>query len=240
MEVIVYSGLALLALGLISAIFIQSRRHYDVTSSSYLVGRDAEAAIRRLRTELQESALTSLRAYPHPNESSEAPGLALLSARDPKKGFIITPHGAPKWSQQVFYTVDDGSLRRWQQEWSNPSPIPAGPSALPSAKITKTRVILRGLAEPGQELPGIGKLDTHGGFRALFVRQDDKGEVASTRAGESLTAWNPAAVTRGKAKGLKNKGNTRQLEVTLIVRSKSSATGKASVARLPFRVTPRH
>lgn len=239
-EIIVYSVLALLLLGLISSLLVLSRRNYEATSSSYLVGRDAEVAIRWLRTELQETALTSLRVYPSPDNSSEAPGMSLLSARDPSKGFTVTPYGAPDWSREVFYTLDGTSLIRWEQKRSDSSPIPVAPTGMPSVTTGDKRVVLRGLAEPGTKLPGLGQLDNYGGFRAAFVRHDSKGEIPSSRQDESLTAWNPSQVTLGKDSRLSVKGNTRQLEVTIVVQTKSSATGKKSLAQLPFRVTPRH
>ncbi|MCA9780824.1 MAG: hypothetical protein KC800_29090, partial [Candidatus Eremiobacteraeota bacterium] len=116
-EMVIYFGLSVMVLGVVMAVFFTGRSNFEATSSSYLVSQDAEAALRWLKTDLQEAALSSIRVYPNPDSPSSPPGLSMAMARNLEGEFQFSKWGGPLWSTYVYYTLDnEGKLVRWMEE----------------------------------------------------------------------------------------------------------------------------
>ncbi|CAN0457855.1 unnamed protein product, partial [Phaeothamnion confervicola] len=200
-ELIVYMALSILAGFLILALYQLATRAQNETISSYVVGGDTETAIRRLRRELQETALVSLQTYPSDGNTSEKPGCSFTSARnsDGDAALNVSTYGAPQWRKNVFYTVNPtgaqtGQLVRWEKDLSAAEMdfVPRPTAILPSTMGTKQQSVplkLVLLANTKVEhLSGSPNYitDGFGGFRVQFVRR--KGGEAGA---ETLSSINP-------------------------------------------------
>lgn len=215
-ELIVYAFLAVLAGVMMIALFNATNSNRQATSSSYLVSGATESAIDWIRRDLNETALSSVQVYPSAGDSSEAPGLSLVSARafDTNNEMQVNPWGAPLWTKHVFYSLvsepgaHTGKLVRWEQEIASPNHLPPLASLMPSALMNETRrrVLLHNVLAPSVTLenagPGALSSDEFGGFRVQFVRRQ-----GGSGGQESLTTENPRL-------GDPN-DNTRLMEVEL-------------------------
>lgn len=232
-ELIVYFMTSALVMWAIVSMFISGRKSYEATSSSYLVSKDAEAALRWIRADLQETALTTVRVYPNDEDSSGAPGISMASARNLDEEFEVNAFGAPKWQTYVYYTLDkDGVLTRWIEEHEfKGTPVASDNKPSNVRNKSKQRVILRSVAKPGQELPGFDQpMSERGGLDLQFVRITKDGKV-------SLSNLNPAQAT---ATGATGTDHTKLIDLQLTVVTKNSSSGKDSYVQLPIRVMPRH
>lgn len=248
-ELVIYCTISVIVLGVALMFFLRGRRTYEAGNQSYLVSADAESALRYLKADLSATTLSSVQVYPNAAKASEPAGLALMSAVGQDEKFKINNYGAPAWSKDVFYSVvpganGTGDLVRWEK----PLPatgfdgVPRMPTDLPStfSEARDRRVVLRGITPANYVLPDKARLGTAGGFRCTFVRSTTDGELRSDRNGESLTTYNPAQVTASKAGSLSFSGNTRLVDVQLVVTTPRSSTGQSTVAVLPFRICPRN
>ncbi len=242
-ELLVGSGIAFAALALIVSLFMIGRRTSEAAYSNYLVSRDTENGIAWLRRDLQNASLASIRVYPGPGGAGERPGLSLGSCApaDQPTRVSLNAHGVPRWSSQVYYTLDPVDDRTGRlMRWSAPTPanqlLPLPSSTMPSA-ANDPRVLLHNVLLPNVSVfqgGAPGNTDARGGFRAQFVRRAG-GEAGA----ESLSDTNPSQVSLSPSGGLQPSGNTRLIEVELRLLHRST-TGKPSVYAIRFRVCPRY
>ena len=234
-EILVYIAISAVIMALLMTLFNVHRQSYNVTTATYLLGQEAEAALRWIREDVRDSALASIRVYPSAEKPTEPPGASLASARNKDEEYKIDKSGAPAWEKQIFYTFEPetggtGRLLRREVAYGKYQPIPTVSDTLPSAvPATKQRVVLRGVVKPDAQLKGLAGVDTYGGFKLQFVRSDD-----------TLTSWSPSDVTWGKASVSKPTGsNTKMMDCQLIVLLEGAHQDKPSFVRLGFRLTPR-
>ena len=83
-ELVIYFGLSVMVLGVLLSVLFTGRSNFEATSSSYLVSQDAEAALRWLKSDLQEAALGSGLSQP-PKPILPARHLHGLSAQSGKR-----------------------------------------------------------------------------------------------------------------------------------------------------------
>lgn len=233
-EVAVYGVLALLAASLLLTVLLQTRRMFGQVTATFLVDRAFDRALVVLRQDLEESSLTSLRAYPAPAGrpgDKEPPGLTLASAAGE-----VTREGVPRWNRQVFYTLkgDSGSLLRWERPMEKPGGAPLASLLLPSPNLPDTRVetVLRDVQLPNTTLPGIpeSKVGPQGGFQVKFVRR--------SQGKEELSNWNPAEVSLGQSDD-DARGNTRLVDLELRVFRPADSVSASQYAVVRCRVCPR-
>lgn len=244
-EILVTMVIAFAALALVMSLFIVGRRTGEAAYSNYLVNRDTENGIAWLRRDLQNSSLASIRTFPGPSGTNEAPGLSMCTCvpADKPTTVLINEFGAPRWSSNVYYTLepegaDTGSLVRWTTAVPTNQLLPLPSGVMPSAQSDKTnrRELLHGVLLPNKNIfegGTPGATDDRGGFRAQFVRRAG-GEAGA----ESLSDRNPSEVTLSPD-GDNIADNTRLVEVELRMLHKST-TGKPSVYAIKFRVCPRY
>lgn len=247
LELTVYMFIALLASGVLYALYTVGTRTRQVSVASYLVSVDTDAAIRWMRRDLQETALTSVRVYPNPSAPGEPPGCSFLSARDlsekDEQKLNVSKYGTPHWTKYVFYTLRPGTktgqLVRWEKELdaSQKDFVPRQTDTLPSSMPAGTknmRVLLSDCLEPNVNIVGLAgspawKTNDHGGFRLEFVRR-----TGGENGPESFTSVNPA----DHADGEDTANNTRLLELQMQVLT--SDTSRPSVFDITIRVHPRY
>lgn len=232
-EMLVYICLSVMVLGVIYSVFVSGRRHYEAASSSYLVSREAETALRWLRSDLQQASLASLRVYPNKQRPNAAPCISMASPRNLENSVQLTHLGAPNWSSFVYYSLErDGKLVRRMEDHDFQG-RPTASVKEPGSVVTgnKQRVILHGVSQPLTELQGLGKLSQRGGFDLQFIRRLDNGE-------EFLTEWNPSQVSNGEV-ALEG-ANTKLLQLLITVEMANFRRSKKSYVQLPIRVMPRH
>lgn len=230
-----------IASGIVLALFVTGRNTSEATTASYLVSGNAEIALSWLRQDLKETALASLQSYPGAGNPGEAPGVSMVSARsfdeDNQGELLINEHGAPKWEQHVFYTLQvpagslTGNLIRWEREISPKKNLPVLAPLLPSQiEGSHRRVMLHNVVAPGAKLPGVGSTGSiqagpSGGFRVQFVRR-----LGGDGGAEQLTGVNPS---QGDSAD-----NTRLVEVELQVFQDRG--GRSNFYAIRFRVAPRY
>lgn len=220
-EMVVYFGIASLALGVIVSLFKIAGRTQQQTYSQYLVGGSMASTIRLLRNELQSTALASVQAYPE--AGGTAPGLSCVSAFDLDGKFTVNGYGVPKWQKHVFYHLgSNGSLTRWQQPIAKPNLLPTPTSTLPSQLGSDGRSIMSGLLPPNKAAASYYPSTPFGGFEVNFVRR--------TNGTDSLTQVNPT-------KSKQYSSHTRLIEVTLRT---FEDRGEPDFSEITFRVCPRY
>ena len=233
-ELTVYAILALLAASLLLTLLLQTRRMFGQTTATFLVDRAFDRALVVLRQDIEETSLTSLRAYPSPAGSpgdKEPPGLTLASAAGE-----VTREGVPRWNRHVFYTLksDSGSLLRWERPMEKPGGAPLASLLLPLPNLPDVQVetVLRDVQLPNTTLPGIpeSKVGPHGGFQVKFVRRN--------QASEELSGWNPAEVSLGRSEE-DARGNTRLVALELRVFRPADSVSASQYAVVRCRVCPR-
>lgn len=234
-EMVIYFGLSVMVLGVIISVLFTGRSNFEASSSSYLVSQDAEAALRWLKSDLQEAALGSIRVYPNPESPSSPPGISMATPRNLDNEFVVSKFGTPLWSTYVFYTLDsEGKLTRWMKEHDFQQ-YPEASSIKPEDTTgrERERVVLRNIVQPGDELAEFGKLGERGGFDFQFVRYSDEGD-------EILTSWNPFQVTTGAADDPPEGRNTKLVSLLVTVAMSNYRERNVSYVQLPIRVVPRH
>lgn len=200
-ELIVYMALAVLATVLLWSLQKVTRTTRNATTSSYLVNGQTETCVDWMRQDINETALASIQVYPNLQESSEAPGMAMVSSRSFADSDLLTNSwGAPQWDKHVAYTLDVkpgelvGNLVRWERELDNKNLLPQLADFLPSVKGSgNSKVILRDVLAPDSTVPRVGPSDTtstdeFGGFRARFIRR-----IGGAGGEEAFTWQNPTA-----------------------------------------------
>lgn len=239
LEMMTYSFLfSLLTLGILS-LYVSAKEYYEGSVGSYLINAEFEPGLRSLRQELRETSLISLRPYPNPKVSLALPGCSFLSARsyDKQTQYLTSPHGAPQWDKQVFYTLqpankETGNVIRWEKKLDPPSLMPSAPLDLPQtiANPAHSRTMLKGILLPKMKLPALKtETDEHGGFRVAFVGYDGGDRV--------LTDFNPGQIHGGTQADIPASATTRLVEVQ-IKGLNFSGTGRASFFSIHFRVLP--
>ena len=234
-ELVIYFGLSVMVLGVMISVLFTGRSNFEATSSSYLVSQDAEAALRWLKSDLQEAALGSIRVYPNPQNPSSPPGISMASPRNLENEFVVSKFGTPLWSTYVFYTLDsEGKLVRWMKE-NDFQQYPEASSLRPEDATARERerIVLRNVVQPGDELAEFGVLGERGGFDFQFVRYSDQGD-------EILTSYNPYQVTTELADDDLEGRNTKLVSLLLTVAMSNYRERNVSYVQLPIRVVPRH
>lgn len=239
MEIAIYSFLVVLIGVAVAALFSVTRSTSHTATSSYLVTGSAETAIRWLRDELRETALTSIRVTPGDGDS-ETPGISMVSARaygDLARGeLLVNQYGAPRWDKHVFYTMQvepgelTGNLVRWEQEIAEKNLLPVPSTLSPSVPLpaARPRTVLHNLVAPNITLDARGgaiTTDKFGGLRTQFIRR-----IGGTDGEEVLTSVNP---TFGNPAD-----NTKLLEVELGILQEHGYRPNYYTVR--FRVAPMH
>lgn len=196
-ELTVYMFLFTIATGVVIALFNSTRTMSQNTTASYLVNGNTETAIRTLRQDLKETALTTLRVTTTP------PGISFVSARDDRGKLLVNKHGAPQWEKHVFYTLEaNGNLVRWERELDLKNLLPMPTTIAPSAiEGNRRRVVLGGVVLPGFKLVGAGSHANEtagpaGGFRVQFIRRAGGDDGAESKVNENPRVGNPADNTR--------------------------------------------
>ena len=218
MELVVYMFLAVLACVLLWSFQQITRSTQQASTATYLVNGETDTCIDWIRQDVNETALASIQVYPSTGESTEAPGISMVSNRafaDDEKGkLLVNKWGAPLWDKHVLYTLDysageqTGNLVRWEREIANKNLLPVLSETLPSVGVMDTgRVVLRDVLAPNVTVDRVGPegqivTDEFGGLRAQFIRR-----IGGSDGEEVLTTVNP---TSGNPRD-----NTRLLEFEL-------------------------
>jgi hypothetical protein len=228
-EIIIYGFLSLLVLMTVYAIFSSGRDAYSTVTDAYLLGKDAEAGLRTLRTDLQETAAASIRIADAANGDSS---ISMLSPRKPGSNEFVTANwGMPQWQKYVHYTVvqegDTASLLRWEEKIADltsvqfPLPSSASSDAPPSDAVKK--MALRNLVFPKSGALGA----RHARFQARFVRYDTSSTVT-----EKTTASGVATDEGGEPISL--------LVLYVTVSADPTRGDKTRFIQLPIYVSPRY
>ncbi len=243
LELTIYIFLFLLLGFCAMQLFTLGRGAQSSTISSYVVSGQTDTAMRWLRRDFQEMALSALRVYKSP------PGAALVSARDSSEidnsKLNVSPYGAPHWTKEVFYTLvvpaggRTGKLVRWERELpaAERDYVPRAPSTLPSSLPggSKTqRVLLQTALAPNTKVGPLSgapayQSDEYGGFKVQFVRR--KG---GSTGDEDLVAENPGDPSNPHD----NADNTALVEVQLTLLS--SDTSRPTMYEIKMRMHPRY
>ncbi|MFN8610346.1 MAG: type II secretion system protein [Vulcanimicrobiota bacterium] len=208
LEVMIYvvmAGMASLAVG---ALFSLMRKAQGTTLSGYLVSGQTDTALRWIRQDLQETALTSLTIYPNQANAGQPPGCSFVSPREPAGGLVTSVYAKPRWVKFVLYSLKDqgdgrrGELIRWELPFSDSQKdfVPHTCTTLPNAFTENKyrRVLLRDVLLPMQKVPNLKQnpdyqTDQYGGFRVMFVQR-----TGSEAGAETLTAVNPGDNTQAQ------------------------------------------
>jgi len=193
-ELIIYILMATIVFGVIISIFLFVRSSSRRTTSSFEIREKTDSAVRWLKTDLMETSLSSIRAYPNNDFKSEAPGVSFISAVDEtgKGGDIFldsTDFGNPSWQKYVFYTVVEdkvwpmalqdgrkitlrlGKLVRW--EYKQSSTVPSATTLKPFSDInqatTPPRTILNGIMLPAK-IGDVNQVEWFGRLRIPHVK----------------------------------------------------------------------
>lgn len=235
-EIIIYSFLSLLILMTVYAIFSQGREAYSQVTDAYLLGKDAEAGLRMLRSDLQETALSSIRIKDRSDGDSS---LSMISAR--KYGadeFETSPFGGPRWQKYVHYTVSDSTLVRWEEKVADLSTVlfPLPSAADPTTPVgAEKKVVIRNLVRPGA---GLGAKNVR--FLARFVRYAvTPASDGSRRVAEKMTVLSPAEFASAPPAGFEGTQPVSEIAMQLTVASDTS-TKLPRFIQLPVVVSPRY
>lgn len=244
-EITIYAFLSLLVLMTVYAVFKSGRDAYSTVTDTYLLGKEAEAGLRTLRSDLQETALSSIRITDRSDGDSS---LSMISPRKYGSGDLgVTDLGAPRWQKYVFYTAvperngQTASLIRWEQAVTGGSQVlPTASTADPDG-ITdagQKRVVIRNLYKPQLgSIPGV----TADRFVARFVRyQLGASASGAAETNEVLTALNPGSVDLSSPPtGLEDSQTVPALSLVLTVAADASVRNVRFI-QLPVFVSPRH
>lgn len=244
-ETMVYAFLSLLILLMVFAIFERGRTSYNTVTDTYLLGKEAAAGLRSLRSDLEETALASITLHDRPDGDTT---LSMVSARNSTTNqFETTFHGAPKWQKHVFYTVtgDDsnGALIRWEQPMAQvTTPLPSATTvdadAPQGSSASSRRPLFHGLYRPPQgEVAGALPVR----LRARFVRyQTTAGTGVGRQIQPCYTLSNPYSLDLEELPAeLANSQSVPLLYLLLTVGSNSQGN-QTRFIQLPLYVHPRY
>lgn len=262
MEMIVYMGLAVLLLALMTAFFRISRRQYEAASSSSLIGQEASLALQWLKRDLQETALSTIRITLEGSKNPGMPSMSFIASGkdDEHRSFSVSRFGTPEWNRHVFYNLSrDGEISTWTRPLVSltdptrflPRPSSADPSDQDGADNGK--ILLREIMQPNQQITidakdaNFPKMTQWGGFKPGFVVYDTEGE-------EHLVAQNPAQISEtfssdpgasvltldGVSIPIADLTTTRLVEVQLALKLKGFRDNSPSAIVVPLRVCPGH
>lgn len=228
MEILIYSVLSLVALGVIYALFILARRTAASSFSSYMVGGHTELAISALRRDLSQTALGSI------TQGKTSPGVSMVSALTDT--MQVNPYGAPRWDRHVYYALignagdQTGTLFRYEDPLPSPNLLPLVSTKDPSSKPGEERAALHNVLMPNTKVDNLQDAagytsDKFGGFRVQFVRRE-----GGPSGKETLVDDNPAVAGNPE-------DHTRLVEVELKILQKSGF-GKPDFYCIKFRVMP--
>lgn len=176
LELVVYSILSVVALGIISSLLSNIRQSEPQTPSQQLATGELATAIRTIRKELQATSLASVRVYGEKGE--ETPGFSCISAYDDKGEFRLSIHGTPHWQKFVTYTLDkQGVVTRWTRELDPDMPTPTSPGdrSAPGAG----RTLLEKALPPYTTVGSFQEATRFGGLEVGFVRRPNGKEIIS-------------------------------------------------------------
>lgn len=231
LELLIYIVLFGLVASLVAEIFVVASRNARQTAASYAVSGQTDTALRVIRQDLQETALTSLRVY------SNGPLASMISSREMdterlQGKLLISEYGVPRWRKHIFYAYNAGNLVRWEvalpaaQQDRLPK-LAVRPTAVPG----NARIIVRGILAPRAVVKGLGAgsftASDWGGFRMQFLRR-----MGGPTGAEVLTEVNPGLNKAAPA------DNTRLVEVELAITE--DIGNPPNFYRVKFRVGPRY
>ena len=261
-EMIVYMGLSVLLLGLVATFFKVSRRQYEATSSSLLIGQEASLAVQWIRRDLQETALSTIRVTRDGSSQPGLPAMSFVASTEDKssRSFKVSRYGTPDWNRRVFYSLtNEGELYRWDRELEELSfpksflPLPFLGDPTDQGGAENRKILLREVMQPNQEIKVDGKdadfpkITEWGGFRIGFVVRDEAGD-------EHLVSQNPAQLSEmlaedsgasvdsleGQSLDVADLRATRLVEVRLALKLKGFRESSPNATILPIRVSPLH
>lgn len=243
-ELLIYTMVAFLIATTALYIFSYARKTSTAASSGFNISQDVVSAIRRLRRDLQESSLQSIRYF----STGSSPQLVMASAHDDSGQFQISRYGVPQWSRYVCYallpdTKNIGltSLIRFEvsNKFSDHCPAPAAEALKIPAKFSAVAPsVMAAHFSLGARADGMqeGQLKSSdpdaGGLHVRFIRRDNNGN-------ETSSPLNPNQNDDTRQPGW-SAGSTGLVEVHIQVAEINGATGKWSVIDLPIRAAPRH
>lgn len=231
---------ALLVLLMALTVFVRVRKTGYSASSSFVLGQDSALGFERLRQDLTETSLQSIRVAGEPSDSTA--WVSMAGARDAQGQFQVTASGVPAWNQYVCYRLlpdSDGdgiaNLVRFTvpQTFVGGMPMPAGqpPAAPAQVETVFTQIMAPGFklgeSSPGVAAPVADVSAVRGGFVVNFVRQD------------SMVPLNPNQGNDQDTPGW-SRGSTGMLEVRLTMAERNASSGRYSLITLPIWITPRH
>lgn len=124
MEMIISSGLLMLLLTLVLAVYLASHRVWAKGSNAQEVLGDAGVVAGYLDEELQRSTYDSVSIAP------DKQALVFLTAKDENGHADATEDGRPIWNRWMLYYVNGGSLLRSSKLWNAPASDRANPLKL--------------------------------------------------------------------------------------------------------------
>ncbi len=233
LELLIYIVLFGLVASLVAEIFVVASRNARQTAAAYAVSGQTDTALRIIRQDLQETALTSVRVYSNNN----SPLASMISAREMdterlQGKLLISEYGVPRWRKHIFYAYNAGNLVRWEvalpaAEQNRLPKLAVRPTAIPGS----ARIIVRGIVAPRAVVKGLGAgsytASDWGGFRMQFLRR-----MGGPAGAEVLVDVNPGLNKAAPA------DNTRLVEVELAITE--DVGNPPNFYRVKFRVGPRY
>ncbi|MBS2033456.1 type II secretion system protein [bacterium] len=201
LEVLIYVIMAGMASMAVGALFSLGRKAQGTMLAGYLVSGQTDTALRWIRQDLQETALTSITTYPNASQAAQPPGCSFVSPREPGGAFQTSVYARPRWVKFVLYSLRDqgdgrrGELIRWELPFSDAQKdfVPHTCATLPNAFTENKyrRVLVKDVLLPNQKVPNLKQnpdyqTGPNGGFRVLFVQR-----AGSEAGAETLTSVNP-------------------------------------------------
>lgn len=245
MELLVYLAIAVVLLVAAYMMLSFARSTATQASSGFAMGQDTAMALARLRQDLQESSLQSLRFF----RTQERAQISMVSARDGTGQFQITPYGVPNWSGRVCYELGaaDASglapLIRAEVTATFPNRCPLPAQALLDLTGSRQQVVVPSVLAPDYEvvLGANGSASCQpssssgrrGGLNLDYLRHDP-GQAELTRS-----PLNPNQSDDSQQPGW-SAGCTELVEAHVVVAELTSSTGKWNLVDVAIVAAPRH
>lgn len=227
-ELVIYAFLLAVILGIVFRMAIFNRRTFEKPAASFRIQQDLMSIQEQLRRDLEETHLSTVKIFPADPNSTDPPGISMISPRDIVKDEIqTTPSGTPNWQKIIYYYVEkDPDRPETGRLVRREGTIPGLPSANPSASPYKPneapheskrgRIAARHIMLPNDAAKEINlKLGNQGGFEANFMNHN--GEKSRT-----------------------DYQHNHIVVVNLTAKEISKSTGKPTVLGTEIRVCPRH
>lgn len=222
------------------AIFRMLSQASRETTSSYLISRDFEEAVRILREDLRFTNLGAVRVYDGTKNSP--PALTCPSAMLPGQAVTLNEDGYPQWQGSVVYRLElsgdkqSASLIRTflPQKGFLPQVIPAPLTGPPSGE---SKVLLTDLIPPNATVStkdGDLSSGSTGGFGAYFLHKNAQGQFFRSTV-------NPIQTDGGQSPdpNVDQTSSTRLVEVQLWLRTGSDKSNYSSI-KVPLQVAVRY